>query len=226
MHAEVGALTDAIYADVSEWQAPVDDRYPHRVLCIRANDGDHRDLNWDANYHWCRSRCETAELDFFIVYFVWRRNWRQTVDTLVDLVGRPHPRMAVMIDVESWGGELGGDQSPALNRTHRAIGDWLGNPRRVIGYGNVADLDRLWPVRPAGLRLTVAAYGTDPDYPGQLAHQYTDGGRYVDAANLPRGAAPFGPCDMNVARGLDSRRFAAACGIDVDSARNPPGALA
>lgn len=208
-----------VYADVSEWQVPVDDRYPHRVLCIRSNDGDHRDRNWAANHAWCTRRCDDGELDFFIVYFVWRRNWRETVDALREAVGHPHPRMVVMIDVESWGGRIRGDQSDGINRSHRAVADWLGDPRRVLGYGNVADLDQLWPDKPRGIRLVVAAYGHDTDYPGQLARQYTDDQAYGDGIVWPNGALPFGRCDMNSADGLTPVQFAAACGIHV---RQPP----
>jgi hypothetical protein len=214
---EVSPTADTIYADVSEWQVPVDDRYPHRVLCIRSNDGDHRDGNWATNYPWCRRRCDDGHLDFFIVYFVWRRNWSRTVQTLKDMVGAPHPRMAVMIDVESWGGQIRGDQSDGINRTHQAIAAWLGDRRRVIGYGNVGDLNRLWPVKPVGIRLVIAAYGSNPAYPGKVAHQYTDGSGYGNGTTLPDGAAPFGRCDMNSADGLDPVQFAAACGVEVDS---------
>ena len=35
-------LTDTLYADVSEWQRPVDDSYPYRVIAIRSNDGTYR----------------------------------------------------------------------------------------------------------------------------------------------------------------------------------------
>lgn len=204
---------DTIYADVSEWQVPVDDRYPHHVLCIRSNDGTHRDRNWATNYPWCKRRCDDGELAFFIVYVVWRPNWRDTVDTLTAMVGTPHPRMAVMIDVESWGGQITGDQSDGINRAYWAIADWLGDRRRVIGYGNVGDLDRLWPVKPDGLRLVIASYGSNPAYPGKVAHQYTDDKRYGNGTTLPNGAPPFGFCDMNSADGLDPWQFAAACGI-------------
>jgi hypothetical protein len=213
----VRPTADTIYADVSEWQVPVDDRYPHRVLCIRSNDGDHRDENWGTNHSWCKRRCDAGELDFFIVYFVWRWNWRETVDTLVDMVGRPHPRMAVMIDVESWGGQITGDRSDGINRAYWAIADWLADRRRVIGYGTVGDLDRLWPVKPPGIRLVVAAYGTNPAYPGKVAHQYTDDNGYGNGTTLPNGAPPFGNCDMNSADGLNPLQFAAACGIEIDS---------
>lgn len=208
-------MRDTIYADVSEWQVPVDDSYPHRVLCIRSNDGDHRDRNWHVNYPWCRRRCDAGELEFFIVYFVWRPNWRRTVDVLKDMVGEPHPRMAVMVDVESWAGQITGDQSDGVNRAYWAVADWLGDPRRVIGYGNVADLNRLWPVKPEGIRLVVAAYGTNPDYPGKVAHQYTNGKGHGTGTTLPDGAPPFDTCDMNSADSLTPRQFAAACGVRV-----------
>ena len=72
-------VTDTLYADVSEWQRPVDDSYPYRVIAIRSNDGTYRDRNWASNYAWCKSRCDENALVFFIVYFVWRKNWQQTV---------------------------------------------------------------------------------------------------------------------------------------------------
>jgi hypothetical protein len=73
----VSPTTDTIYADVSEWQVPVDDGYPYRVICIRANDGTHRDKNWNVNYQWCTRRADMGALDFFIVYFVWRPTRRR-----------------------------------------------------------------------------------------------------------------------------------------------------
>ena len=204
-------VRDTLYADVSEWQVPVDDSYPYRVLCIRSNDGTHRDINWAKNYRWCRLAANAGKLDFFIVYFVWRPNWQDAVATLKDLVGEPHPQMAVMIDVESWSGQIGGDQSDGINRAYYDIATWLGDQRRVIGYGNVSDLDNLWPRKPPGVRLVVAGYGRNPDYPGKIAHQYTDGQGW--GGGLPEGAPPFGDCDMNSADGLSPSAFAAACGI-------------
>ena len=172
-------MTDVLYADVSEWQVAVDDSYPHPVLCIRSNDGTYCDKNWHPNYSWCKARVETGPLVFFIVYFVWRPNWQDAVDTLKFQVGQPHPKMAVMLDVESWGGQITGNQSTGINAAFEDICGWLGDRRRVIGYGNQGDLDSLWPSRPDGARLVVAKYSsTRPSYPGQIAHQYTDGSGY------------------------------------------------
>ncbi|MFL0240758.1 M23 family metallopeptidase [Mycobacterium sp. SMC-17] len=209
------ALTDTIYADVSEHQVAVDDSYPYRVIAIRSNDGDYRDLNWDQNYDWCRRKCDEGALDFFIVYFVWYPNWEVGVATIKDMVSEPHPRMAVMIDVESWEGKITGDQSEGLNAAYWNLAQWLGDPRRVIGYGTAGDLNSLWPDRPGGLGIVLAAWGFNPDYPGKIAHQYTDNHGYGNGDSLPNGSLPFGPCDMNSADGRNPAEFAAACGIDV-----------
>ena len=76
------------------------------------------------------------------------RTGSRPFDTLKDLVGQPHPRMAVMIDVESWQGQITGNQSDGLNKAYQAIADWLGDRRRVIAYGNRGDLNSLWPYKP------------------------------------------------------------------------------
>lgn len=210
---------DTLFADVSEWQRPVDDSYPYRVLTIRSNDGTYRDKNWVQNYAWCKASADSGRLAFFIVYFVWRPNWQDAVATLKSQIGQPHPRMAIMLDVESWGGQIGGNQSAGINAAFQDIAQWIGDSRRVIGYGNVGDLDNLWPNKPAGVRLVVAGYGHLPNYPGLIAHQYTDGQGY--GGGLPEGAPPFGNCDMNAANGLTATAFAHELGIDVASQPQP-----
>ncbi|PND57569.1 hypothetical protein CRM90_11260 [Mycobacterium sp. ENV421] len=204
-------MADTLYADVSEWQVGVNDTYPYPVLCIRSNDGTYRDCHWVNNYGWCLSNVDSGRLTFFIVYFVWRPNWRETVETFKSQVREPHPKMAVMIDVESWGGQISGDQSAGINAAYREVGAFVGSTAKVIGYGNVGDLNRLWPTKPDGIRLVVASYGSNPPYPGKIAHQYTDGQGY--GGGLPEGAPPFGRCDMNSADGLAAPQFAQACGI-------------
>src|SRR5262245_58616359 len=149
-------MTDTLYADVSEWQVAVNDSYPHPVLCIRSNDGTYRDKKWGTNYPWCKNATDSGKLVFFIVYFVWRPNWQDAVNTLKSQVGDPHPKMAVMLDVESWDGQISGNHSGGINAAYDQIAALLGNPQRVIGYGNKGDLDSLWPQKPPGVRLVVA----------------------------------------------------------------------
>ena len=219
---EVSPMTDTIYADVSEWQRPVDNSYPYRVICIRSNDGTHCDEKWSTNYQWCKNRCDEGALDFFIVYFVWRQNWQETINTLRAQVGTPHPKMAIEIDIESWGGQITGNQSDGLNATYRQLGAWLGNQQRVGAYGNSGDLNGLWPTKPPGMWVRLAAYGSNPAYPGKISHQYTDGSGY--AGGLPEGAKPFGVCDMNSADGLSPTAVAARCGISIGVAPEVPAA--
>jgi hypothetical protein len=214
---------DTLYADVSEWQTPVNNAYTdagYRVLCIRSNDGTHRDTDWANNYAWCKRAADDGRLAFFIVYFVWRPNWQAAVDTLKSMVGQPHPKMAVMLDVESWGGQISGDQSTGINAAFEQVASWLGDRRKVIGYGNKGDLNNLWPSKPPGVRLVVAGYGANPAYPGKIAHQYTDGQGWGSKSGLPDGAPPFGNCDMNSADGLTATAFAAALGIATTSNPN------
>ena len=126
-----------------------------------------------------------------------------------------------MIDVESWQGQITGNQSDGLNESYRAIADWLGDRRRVIAYGNRGDLNSLWPYKPVGLRIVLAAYGSNPGYPGKIAHQYTNGEGY--GGGLPEGCPPFGKCCMDSADGLTSEQYAAACGIG-SAVESEPGA--
>jgi len=152
-------MPDTLYADISEWQVGVNDTYPYPVLCIRSNDGTYRDRRWVNNYGWCLRHVDSGRLTFFIVYFVWRPNWQATVDTFKAQVKNPHPKMAVMIDVESWGGQIRGNQSAGINACYDAVGAFVGSTAKVIGYGNVVDLNAIWPTKPPGIRLVIAAYG-------------------------------------------------------------------
>lgn len=217
--------TDTLFSDISEFQSPVNNSYTdagYRVLSLRSNDGTYRDHNFVANYQWCVQACNDGRLTFFCVYAYWRPNWQNTMQTMIDMVtssGGPHPRMCVMIDVES-GGNPGGDQSDGINRMYWGLADWLGNPARVIGYANRSDFNSMWITRPPGLRMIGAGYGSNPNLPGQVAHQYTDGQGY--GGGLPEGAPPFGNCDMNSADGLSVDALAAAVGLGAVAPPPPP----
>jgi hypothetical protein len=117
------------------------------------------------------------------------------------------------------GSQIRGDRSAGINAAYEAASAFVGSTAKVIGYGNVGDLKSLWPNKPPGIRLVVAAYGRNPPYPGKVAHQYTDGSGF--GGGLPAGAPPFGRCDMNSADGLTAVEFSRACGIpQTDSVLN------
>ena len=204
-------MTDTLWADISEWQVPVNDSYPYSFLCIRSNDGSHIDNNIKANLSWCKSRCASGKLWGFMVYYFYRPGV-DGAKILMAQVGTPDPRMTVMIDVEGDGGQVSGNQSAAVNAQYNELASWLGDARRVVGYGNTSDLNSLWPSKPSGIRLVIAAYGSNPGYPGKYAHQYTDSGA----------CAPFGTCDMNSADGMDQRDLEAMYGFSGSAAPLPP----
>ena len=185
-------MTDTQWADVSEWQRPVDDAYPWQFFCFRSNDGEHRDANFAANRAWADKAVADGRMFGYMVYYFYRPGVNGA-EVLKSMVGSPHQRMAVMIDVESDAGQVTGNQSTSINAQFDELARWLGDPKRVTGYGNTGDLNSLWPSKPQGIRLVIAAYGSNPAYPGKFAHQYSDD--YV--------TPPFGACDINSADGMD-----------------------
>lgn len=201
-------MTDTLWSDISEWNSVVDDQYPYQVLAVRSNDGTYRDHHFVQNYQWAKRALDSGKLRVLIIYLVYRQDWSNDLATLKSEVGMPHPNTVIMVDVESWGGQITGDQSASINLLYRGIVSWIGDPRRCIGYGNIYDLNSLWPTRPAGLRLIVAAYGSNPSYPGKLGHQFTDG-QTTDHLFVP----PFGYADVDSADGYDIDSFCAALGL-------------
>ena len=194
------------WADVSYYQPAVNDSYPHPVLCIRSNDGTFRDPKFAQNYSWARRAMDSGRLDCLIVYCVYRPNWQATADTMISMVGNlAHARVVAMIDVESWGGQIQGDHSVGINALHARLASWLGDRRRVIGYGNRGDLNSLWPRKPPGVALIVAAYSArrPAAYPGMFGHQFS--------SSHP--CPPFGPCDGNVAYDHDRSSLLALFGL-------------
>lgn len=223
---------DTLFADVSEFQPPVNDSYttasyqdagqswPYEWISIRSNDGDHVDTNFSANYAWCTRAANQGRIKGFTVYYYWRPGTDAVNNhmKLVSAAGGPHPMMTSMMDVES-GGNPNVDVSAQLNSDYFTLGQWLSNQARVIGYANTNDFNTMWPTRPPGLRIIAAGYGSNPNLPGQIAHQYTDGNGY--GGGLPEGVTPFGNCDMNSADGLSPSQFAAAMGIGVPAPPTP-----
>jgi hypothetical protein len=181
-------VTDTLWADISEFQAPVNDDYQGNFICFRSNDGDHLDSHFAANRAWADAAVASGRIFGYLVYYFYRPGVDGAA-VLRSMVGTPNRRMAVMVDVEADGGNVSGDQSSAINGQHAALASWLGDARRVVGYGNVNDLNTLWPTKPPGLRIVVADYSGNPDYPGKFAHQYSDSLETV----------PFGQCDANSA---------------------------
>lgn len=207
-------MADTLFADVSEFQAAVNDSYTNagfRFVSIRSNDGTYRDHKFAQNYEWCCAAADAGKITGFIVYYYWRTNWTG-YNTHVDMVGTPHPKMVTMIDVES-GGNPVQDWTSQLNAEHASLVAWHGgDPRRVIAYANSYDRNTMWRNPPGSLRWIGAGYGQNPNMGNQIAHQYTDG-VVGGGQGLPMGAPPFGNCDMNSADGLSPEDLAASFGL-------------
>lgn len=206
-------MTDTLWSDVSEFQTYVDDSYPYEVLCIRSNDGTYLDHHFQANFAWAKGALASGKLKLLIIYLVYRPNWLDDLNALKNNVGEVPDGVIFMLDVESWGNEIGGDNSNAINSLYWGITDWLGTSqesgtRRVIGYGNTWDLNNIWPTKPPGIALVVAGYGANPGYPGKVAHQFTDG-VYGGPLYVP----PFGYADVNSADGYDIDALLEAVGV-------------
>ncbi|MBM4707943.1 peptidase M15 [Rhodococcus hoagii] len=187
------ATGGVFWADVSQYQRPADDSYPHRLLVVRSNSGNGRDTAFEANARWAKAALDSGRLDAFGVYYFFRPG-QANCDLhreMLEQVGLwQHPKVFTMVDVEGAGGQIRGNHTVEINDEVQRLQGWYGDKRRVIGYLNPKADPGLWSP-PAGLKLVVPHYNNAPgqsyDFPGRFAHQYSD---RVDCA-------PFGPCDAN-----------------------------
>lgn len=188
--------TNVFAADVSRYQVPVDGTYKRKWLIFRIGDGS-MDPNARANLAWCKKALADGRMLGYTGYLVYRPG--ETPTHLLDELGFPTDRH-VMLDVESWGGQIGGNRSSELNALAAQIrARQGGDSSRVWGYGNQNDLTNLWPNRPAWMRLVVARYSTfKPNLTPLAGWQYTDGeSKWAVLRGWPRSSKPFGHCDHN-----------------------------
>jgi hypothetical protein len=213
---EASAASSGIYtlwSDVSEFQCPVNNSYPYNFFALRSHDGSHNDSNFMANVTWANDSVKSGKLWGYIVYYFYRPGFNGATSFINRIGPHPNSKMVAMIDVESAGGQVRGNQSAQINGEFNELAKYLGDARRVIGYGNTSDLNALWPTKPHGCRLIVAAYGSNPGYPGKFAHQFEDN------ANT----RPFGPSDLNSADGMTPHDLQTMFGMTSAPAPPPPG---
>jgi len=186
-----------IYApDVSYFQKPVDDSFTRQWLIFRCCDGTFPDPNAATNAAWCRKAAASGRLLGWTTYVVYRPGWNAAVIQRLKALG---PLDRVMIDVESWpvNGKpsISGDHSREINVLVDAVAALVGQGN-VWVYGNVGDLDAIYPWRRPYVQYVIAAYGTvRPTWPNMVGWQYTDGRVTSDAR--PSVTPPFGRCDHN-----------------------------
>jgi hypothetical protein len=206
------ATVDTLWSDVSEFQVPVTNAYPYSFFALRSHDGAHNDLHFMSNVTWANQSIKSGKLWGYIVYYFYRPGFDGAASFKARIGPNPNPRMVAMIDVESAGGQVSGNQSVQIGREFGELAAYLGSPKRVIGYGNVSDLNALWPQKPSGVRLIVASYGSNPSYPGKFAHQFSDTAH----------TAPFGPSDLNSADGMSAHDLQVMFGMTTPTPQPPP----
>jgi hypothetical protein len=207
-------VTDTIACDVSYYQREVDNTYPHGWLIFRACDGTFRDSKYKANLSWAEHAALTGKLTGFTAYVVFRPGV-DVLSVIKSMTASPSRFMTVMIDIESWQGQIRGDYSAAITKLATDLAGWLGDKRRVLAYGNQGDLANIYPRRPDWLKLVVAGYGSQrPSVHNMIGWQYSDGSsRWPVPSGYPRSSKPFGNCDHNVFPGYSPAQLAAALGV-------------
>jgi hypothetical protein len=213
-------VTDTLWADISSYQGYVDfTKYPYRVLAVRSNDGTYDDPHFVTNLAVAKHALDTGHLDLLGIYCVYRPNWQQTLANLEQNVGQPHPRSWYMIDVESWQGQVTGNQTPGIEGMRKGLAAWLNTKlgisngeSRVVVYGNAGDLQTLYPGRLSWVKIVLANYSGNPAFPGKWAHQFSS------SFDVP----PFGKCDINSADGRTVTQVAASLGITLTPPTPPP----
>lgn len=179
-------------ADVSYYQNVADDTYTRQWLIVRCCDGTFFDPNAIANAAWCRWAVSVGKMTGWTAYVVYRLGLNQFILENLALI---YPLDRVMIDVESWGGQIKGDHSAEINQLADSLANLVGQSHVWI-YGNQGDLASIAPGRHPWMRVVVAAYGPNkPNVPNMIGWQYTNG-QYL-SGDRPRSSAPFGYCDHN-----------------------------
>ncbi|UQX88102.1 hypothetical protein M6D93_17675 [Jatrophihabitans telluris] len=206
------------FTDTSYYQVPIDNAYPHGVVSFRVLDGSWEDPIFRTNLRRAADLVTKNRLIAVVTYLVYRPGDQRAAaaafrTAVTDTLGAIPRWLVAMIDAESWGGAIRGNQSDGLNRLYVLLAAILGgDPRRVLGYANRGDFAQLWPQRPARMRTVVASYGGSlPEFGNLIAWQYTNGEYQVDG--LPSATRPFGACDHNVAPDLTPAQFAEQVGV-------------
>lgn len=210
--------TGAYYPDFSYYQPPLGLSFTRGIACFRGFDGTWEDPQFRTNLRIAAALVKGNRVAAVVVYVVYRPGTTAQQAALfkaavLATLGYIPSWLGSMIDMESWGGQIRGDQSLQANHLYALLCVALGNnPRGTLGYANRGDWGALWPNRPPQMRTVLAKYSTGaPSFPNLIAWQYTDGQWQIEG--MPTSTPPLGVCDHNVALGLTPATFAAALGL-------------
>lgn len=190
-------MANTFYPDIAKYQHVVTSAMPYPILAFRADSGFETDSNAQANWNYCVS---TPSIRVAIAYVVFIPGASGQILTRIQtLFGATAPKkLVVMVDMESGGQFAGpGNHSVEADSFVNRLMNWVGSPKRVIGYANKYDWKDNWPQAPAGMRRVTAAYSASD--PGTFGWQYYGGVQNPHPAGYPTTCAPFGSSvDMNV----------------------------
>ena len=204
------------WPDVSNYQVQVNDQFTRPFLMFKISEGTtYVDPKAAANGAWSLANSGPGKkMVGYGGYHVWWPGNEQAQANLFFANAKLSSYFVAMIDVESWGGKIKGDNSASITALANLFAAKLGQ-RRVKVYGNQGDLTALYPKRPAWLGVVKAAYSSKAPAEPWVGWQYTDGSTTWPVPNgWPRSSAPFGNCDHNAYYGTN-QQFAAEYGLPV-----------
>lgn len=181
-----------IYPDESEHQAARTAPIPFLMFRILSEWGRY-DNNLATNLTNCLAWRGTTVMQQFGGYVIpCLIPWTQIVSQIP--VDFPHDAV-LMIDAESWGGQVTGNRSTEINDLAESLRSRQGGRADLVwGYGNVGDLNTIWPTRPAWMGVIEANYSPNVvQIPNLAGVQYSDGAYN----NSPQYGLPYGPVDHN-----------------------------
>jgi hypothetical protein len=198
------ASANTFLNDVSEFQPPVDSRYPYAAIDCRAHSGWRLDNNAVPNRNFLYGP-KNDHIRLKMWYGVAIENQLAVFKRdLINLLGKECPPFTVfMVDMESGTGFAGpGNHSAMGNAYLEFLAEYSGSTRRVFPYANYPDFINCWPglLNWARSRRWLAAYtSTEPSF-AHYGWQYGGGNpNWGSPAGYPRKNANFGSyVDYNV----------------------------
>jgi len=189
------------WTDWSEWQsATYNAGYPYQFAAYRVCLGtSYVDKKIGGNTGWCHANAGPGKQLTLghCGYLVWYPGNEQTQADLFFNLAQVDDHFTAMIDVESWGGQIGGDHSNQITALADILAGKLSR-QRVKVYGNSGDLNSIYPNRPSWLGVIKAGYSSVAPPGPWDGWQYSDGSTQWPAPpDWPRAAPPAGPSDHN-----------------------------
>lgn len=189
------------WTDASVYQPFYNNSYPLAVGMFRGDSGGSIDSKAEGNMTALSINPKVKAIGTYVVAIP--STWQAQFARMKAFHGpNPSEKLFVEIDAESGKGFAGpGNNSATFNAMASTYADYLGSPKRVLGYANKYDFASIWPSRPSWLKLNTADYSADD--PGTFAQQCYGGvASNPSPVGAPRSVPPFGAyIDVNIYRG-------------------------